>query len=130
MSSNQDWNQVVFNKSSRSQKGQQPGQGAAAQKTTRVLGPSNKQHHSRDPQNFRKIDQAEESKKIERVSQEVAQTIQRARNDKQWSQKELATKINEHHSVISDYETGQAYPNNQILSKLERVLGVKLRGKK
>jgi len=30
--------------------------------------------------------------------------------------------------VLQDYEAGKAIPNPQILSKLERTLGVKLRG--
>lgn len=48
--------------------------------------------------------------------------------DKQLSQKDVAQKVNEKPSVIQDYETGKAIPNPQILGKLERVLGVKLRG--
>ena len=44
------------------------------------------------------------------------------------SQKDVAQKVNEKPSVIQDYESGKAIPNPQILSKLERVLGVKLRG--
>jgi putative transcription factor len=31
--------------------------------------------------------------------------------------------------VVQDYESGRAVPNNQVLGKLERALGVKLRGK-
>lgn len=44
------------------------------------------------------------------------------------SQKDVAQKVNEKPSVIQDYESGKAIPNPQVLSKLERVLGVKLRG--
>ena len=51
-----------------------------------------------------------------------------ARQEKQLSQKDVAQKINEKPSVLQDYESGKAIPNAQILSKLERVLGVKLRG--
>jgi len=50
------------------------------------------------------------------------------RQAKQFSQKDVAQKINEKPSVIADYESGKAVPNAQILGKLERVLGVKLRG--
>lgn len=38
--------------------------------------------------------------------------------------------INEKPQVIQEYESGKAIPNQQILTKLERALGVKLRGKK
>lgn len=45
------------------------------------------------------------------------------------SQKELATKINEKPQIITDYEAGRGIPNNIIIGKIERVLGIKLRGK-
>lgn len=48
--------------------------------------------------------------------------------EKQFTQKELAQKVNEKPSVIQDYESSKAIPNAQILGKLERILGVKLRG--
>ena len=54
--------------------------------------------------------------------------MQTARMEKQLSQKDLAQKVNEKPSVIQDYESSKAIPNPQILGKLERVLGVKLRG--
>lgn len=48
--------------------------------------------------------------------------------DKGLTQKDVAQKINEKPSVLQDYEAGKAVPNPQILGKLERVIGVKLRG--
>jgi putative transcription factor len=48
--------------------------------------------------------------------------------DKGFTQKDLAQKVNEKPSVIQDYESSKAIPNPQILGKLERTLGVKLRG--
>ena len=36
-------------------------------------------------------------------------------------------KVNEQASVINSYEAGKAVPSNQVLAKLERQLGVKLR---
>lgn len=41
----------------------------------------------------------------------------------------LSQKINEKPQVVNDYESGKAIPNQQIISKLERAVGVKLRGK-
>jgi ribosome-binding protein aMBF1 (putative translation factor) len=55
--------------------------------------------------------------------------MQTARLEKGLSQKDVAQKINEKPSILQDYESSKAIPNPQILGKLERVLGVKLRGK-
>ena len=38
--------------------------------------------------------------------------------------------INEKPAIIQEYESGKAIPNQQVLGKLERILGVKLRGLK
>lgn len=35
----------------------------------------------------------------------------------------ILQKINEKPQVINDYEAGRAIPNNQILSKIERIIG-------
>ena len=37
--------------------------------------------------------------------------------------------INEKHTVVQMYENGKAVPSTAVLSKLERALGAKLRGK-
>lgn len=42
----------------------------------------------------------------------------------------LLQMINEKPQVIQEYESGKAIPNQQIIGKLERALGTKLRGKK
>lgn len=53
-----------------------------------------------------------------------------ARMEKKLTQAQLGQMINEKPQVIQEYESGKAIPNQQIISKLERALGVKLRGKK
>ena len=60
------------------------------------------------------------------VDKSLSKAIMQARMAKKLSQKELATAINEKPQVVGDYETGKAIPNPQIISKLERKLGVKL----
>lgn len=64
------------------------------------------------------------------VSLSLSKSIQKARIDKKWSQAQLAQAINEKPAVINQYESGKALPNNQIISKIERALGTKVRSKK
>jgi putative transcription factor len=52
--------------------------------------------------------------------------LQRARQAKGLSQKDLAQKLNVKPSIISDYETGKAIPNGALISQLNRTLGVTL----
>lgn len=47
---------------------------------------------------------------------------------KSMTQKELATAANAKPQDIADLESGRALPNQQLLAKLERIVGVKLRG--
>lgn len=63
-----------------------------------------------------------------KVPPTVGKAIGQTRQAKGMTQKDLAVKINEKPSVIQDYESGKAIPNPQILGKMERILGVKLRG--
>ena len=76
-----------------------------------------------------KLDNADEAEKIETVSLSLSQKIQQGRAAKGMKQKDLATKINVKPQVIGDYESGRAVPDNKILGKIERALGIKLRGK-
>lgn len=78
----------------------------------------------------RKLDEQDEAGKLPEVGLSLGKLIQQARMAKSMTQKQLATLINEKSIVVADYEQGKAIPNNQILGKLERKLGVKLRGLK
>ncbi|KAG0325837.1 multiprotein-bridging factor 1 [Podila humilis] len=84
-------------------------------------------------EDFRRIAKLAESEDIiapKAVPLNVGQAIAKARIEKKLNQKELAILVNEKQTLINDYEAGRAtVPNNQILGKLERNLGVKLRGK-
>lgn len=75
------------------------------------------------------LDQETEELKHDHVSRNFALALQKARNDKGFTQKDFATRINEKPQVVSEYEQGKAIPNQQIIGKMERTLGVKLRGK-
>ncbi|KAH6918787.1 ylMBF1 [Coprinopsis sp. MPI-PUGE-AT-0042] len=102
--------------------------GAVVGTDKKVAGSSNKAHQGTDHQRIAKLDRENEVAPPPKVSPSVGRAIQTARMEKQFSQKDLAQKINEKPSVLQDYESGKAIPNPQILGKLERSLGVKLRG--
>ncbi|CAI9754963.1 unnamed protein product [Fraxinus pennsylvanica] len=80
--------------------------------------------------NTRKLDEDTENLAHEKVPSELKRAIMQARLDKKLTQAQLAQMINEKPQIIQEYESGKAIPNQQIISKLERVLGAKLRGKK
>ncbi|KAK9697742.1 hypothetical protein RND81_08G058100 [Saponaria officinalis] len=79
--------------------------------------------------NARKLEEETEPAALTRVGAEVRTAIQKARIEKKMSQAELAKQINERPQVVQEYENGKAVPNQMVLAKMERVLGVKLRGK-
>jgi len=94
----------------------------------KVAGGSNKARQGTDHQRIVKLDRENEVAPPPKVAPSVGRAIQTARMELKLSQKDVAQKVNEKPSVIQDYESGKAIPNPQVLSKLERVLGVKLRG--
>ncbi|XP_078063700.1 endothelial differentiation-related factor 1 homolog [Mustelus asterias] len=81
----------------------------------------NKQHTI--TKNTAKLDRETEELHHERVSLTVGKLIQQGRQNMGMNQKDLATRISEKPQVIADYECGKAIPNNQVLGKIERVLG-------
>ncbi|ELP92078.1 multiprotein-bridging factor, putative [Entamoeba invadens IP1] len=64
------------------------------------------------------------------VNRKLSVTIAQARQAKKMTQKELANKICERQQLIAEYESGSAIPSEQVLIKMERALGVRLRGVK
>ncbi|VDM20497.1 unnamed protein product [Hydatigera taeniaeformis] len=102
-------------------------QGIEIQTEKKWAAGSNKQHTN--PKNINKLDEETEDFHHATISPDVGRLIMQGRQDANLTQKELATKINEKPQVIAEYEQGKAIPNQTILSKLERALGIKLRGK-
>ena len=88
----------------------------------------NKGHAGPDHQRIAKLDREDDVAPPPKVLPSVGKAMQTARMELKLSQKDVAAKINEKQSVLQDYESGKAIPNPQILGKLERALGVKLRG--
>ena len=86
----------------------------------------NKSAHSATALSARKLEEADDVGVIAKVDKSLSKAIMQARMAKGMTQKELATAVNEKPQVVGEYETGKAIPNPQIISKMERKLGVKL----
>ncbi|KAM7276074.1 hypothetical protein ACFE04_017940 [Oxalis oulophora] len=131
----QDWEPIVLHKSRpkahdlRDQKAvnQALRSGIPVQTIKRFDGGANKKAVG-PVVNARKLDEETEPAALGRVSADVRLAIQKARLEKKMSQAELAKLINELPKVVQEYENGKAVPNQAVLGKMEKVLGVKLRG--
>lgn len=125
----QDWEDVIIRKpkpkGQKAQQAQAVSNGASVETVKKFNAGTNK---NSGPTNAKKVEESEDLHH-EHVQKDVAQIIMQTRNAKGWTQKELSTKINEKPQVVAEYEQGKAIPNQQILGKLERALGVRLRGK-
>ncbi|CAI5497231.1 unnamed protein product [Closterium sp. Naga37s-1] len=133
----QDWDPVVIHK--RPQKAADTKdpklvnaarrQGAAIESVKKYDAGTNKSGAANPAMHSRKLAEETDVLAHEKVSVDVKAAIQKARLDAKLTQAQLAQKINEKPQVVQEYECGKAIPNPQILGKMERVLGVKLRGK-
>ena len=77
-----------------------------------------------------KLDDNNDAAKHKTITKEQARLIIDSRTSKKWKQKDLANNINVSCKIINDYECCRAIPDNKIVSKLERILNIKLRNKK
>ncbi|XP_030385450.1 endothelial differentiation-related factor 1 homolog [Scaptodrosophila lebanonensis] len=102
-------------------------QGVAVDTQQKYGAGTNKQHVT--TKNTAKLDRETEELRHDKIPLDVGKLIMQGRQGKGLSQKDLATKICEKQQVVTDYEAGRGIPNNLILGKMERVLGIKLRGK-
>jgi putative transcription factor len=89
-----------------------------------------KQGAGYNAQRMGKLENETEELSHAKVGGEVKKAIMQGRLAKKMTQAQVAQMINEKPQIIQEYESGKAIPNQQILAKLERILGVKLRGLK
>ena len=54
----------------------------------------------------------------------LAESIKKARMEKEWSQQQLAKAINEKWTVVEDYESARAIYNADVVTKMERALSL------
>ena len=61
------------------------------------------------------------------LMEDFPQLIRQARESRGWKQADLGAKINERASVIAKLESGTITPGDDLVRKLERQLGIKLK---
>ncbi|KAI8983862.1 putative MBF1-multi protein bridging factor mediates GCN4-dependent transcriptional activation [Pilobolus umbonatus] len=90
---------------------------------------TNSSHANTDHRFIAKLDRDNDVGPPPKVDVSVGKAIQQGRQDKGMTQKDLAQLIMEKPQVVGEYESGKAIPNQNLLAKMERALGIKLRGK-
>ena len=76
-----------------------------------------------------KVDNETDNYKSKSLRNNVKQALIKARNGKKLKRDQLASMLNVKPGLIAEYETGNPIPDNNLLGKMEKVLGIKLRGK-
>ncbi len=119
----QDWQTVVFKKKKPRTVKEAKKRGYTVK--TQKKKPNNKSNG--DNQYLKKLE--EEKVVLKKISLETRKAIQQGRAVKKLTQLQLARAIHLPVSIVKNYELGKAIPNNHILNKMSRVLGIKLTGK-
>ncbi|GLJ37247.1 hypothetical protein SUGI_0755480 [Cryptomeria japonica] len=127
----QDWEPVVIRKKAPNSAAKKDDKAVNAARRTgapietirKFNAGSNKAASSSTSLNTKKLDDETEVLSHERVPSELRKNIMQARLDKKLTQAQLAQQINEKPQIIQEYESGKAIPNQQVIVKLERVLG-------
>jgi putative transcription factor len=69
---------------------------------------------------------------IPKIPTQLSRELTMARNAKKMTQKDISNRLNIQQSVYNDIENGKAYysnENKQLISKIERLLGIKFLNK-
>ena len=125
--SQQDWNQVTLKKNSKQLKEMNKTNGATKDGKNKVGG--FKHSTTSSGMNTRSLDEHSDAGSHKKVSLSVGKLIQQQRLKLGMGQDALAKQLNVNKTVIAQYESAKAIPNNHFMNLLENKLKIHLRGK-
>ena len=67
-----------------------------------------------------------DEKPFKKIGHNFKLALQKTRQEKKMSQKELAQKLNVTQTVIAGYESGKVIPDGNLIDRMNRLLGTKL----
>nr|ACF24561.1 multiprotein bridging factor type 1 [Gymnochlora stellata] len=127
MNFEQDWKNVVIKKKTSKPKTAHEKMRAQASGSMSIEKKYRGGTNKNGPSVYAKKIEAEDADfKHRKITVEFKKALMKARQAKKLSQKQLAQQCQLQASVIQQYENGKAIPNGQIISKLNRILGVSL----
>lgn len=80
--------------------------------------------------NAKKIAEDSETLAVKKIDPQFRVRLMKARQELNWTQQDLAQKVNERVTVVTEYENGRAVPEERVIVKFEKALGQHLRGVK
>ena len=127
--SHQDWETVVFKKRPNQAEAVKAAQRAGNTESVRKFDAGNRQNAT--SVNVHKLEQLEASDEkltLKMIDSKAVDAIKKKRCELKLTQKELANKAQVPETIIKSLENGKEQHNPQLLTKLQRALGVKLLG--
>lgn len=140
--SGQDWEEQRFNFQKKNAGAGGPPRSVGEREANRAIQSGQgvnieRKEHQRSNQqsagagaNAKKLDEDNETLKVKRVDPQLRVRIMKARQGLNWSQQDLAQRVSERASVIAEYESGKAVPDERVIVKMEKAFGMHLRGAK
>ena len=123
--SQQDWNQVTLKKNSKQLKEMNKTKNQDGQNKVGGF----KHSTTSSGINTRSLDEHSDAGSHKKVSLSVGKLIQQQRLKLGMGQDALAKQLNVNKTVIAQYESAKAIPNNHFMNLLENKLKIHLRGK-
>lgn len=138
----QDWEPQVFDFTKKNGPGNAKSRVVSEKEANRTLQSGGsvmveKKEHFRTNQqvgtagaNAKKIAEDTDIIGVKKVDPQFRLRLMKARQELNWTQLDLAQKINERVTVVTEYENGRAVPEERVIVKFEKALGQHLRGAK